>query len=165
MYRKFASELDVVRSLAFDADGVKLHRKSKVFGVTAGTLFQVLYQAQLRFLDMRVRVVIRNDVVDQLGMKVELGECVSMSAHGCCTKLLTIASVTSAPTQEPIGAGLGGSKLVPPQRDQRADARADGEPQRPLEPLGNGRMVFRVASASHKARAIKPSHIMTAPDQ
>ncbi len=82
VYRKLAGKLDVVRSLAFDADGVKLHRKSKVFGVTAGTLFQVLYQTRLCFLHMRVRVVIRNNVVNQLGMKVELGECVSMSAHG-----------------------------------------------------------------------------------
>ena len=85
MYRKLAGELDVVRSLAFDADGVKLHRKSKVFGVTAGTLFQMLYQARLRFLHMRVRVMIRNNVVDQLGMKVEACECVSVFAHDFTT--------------------------------------------------------------------------------
>jgi hypothetical protein len=38
VYRKLAGELDVVRSLAFDADGMKLHRKSKMFGVTAGAI-------------------------------------------------------------------------------------------------------------------------------
>jgi hypothetical protein len=32
-----------MRSLSSDADGVKLHRKTKVFGVTAGALFQMLW--------------------------------------------------------------------------------------------------------------------------